>query len=311
MIPEQIGRWSDFLHGCGLEPGEVLGSGMEGAVVSLGDDRVAKIWHRRPVEELAALQRFYSAVGRAGVAVATPSILQILSLDGQHATIEPRLHGRPLWTADGSSPTLGDRDVACIGDVLAALAAVEPAPDLGILPVLEGEAPFQAGAVPFPRSLAALVARRVERFRAPLLARLPELDLLTAAVVARLEGLEPGDVGLVHGDLIPANIFVDDTTAPQAVLDFGFLTTLGDPAFDAAVTASIYDMYGPRAAETEATLDEALGDRFGHDPARLAVYRAAYALATGNCFSASGSDGHFEWCMRVLERPAVREALDL
>lgn len=50
------------------------------------------------------------------------------------------------------------------------------------------------------------------------------------------------------------------------MLDFGFMTTIGDPAFDAAITASIYDMYGPRAAENEAILDEAIADRFGYEP---------------------------------------------
>ena len=285
----------------------MLGSGMEGTVVELGGDLVAKIWQRRSLAELEALQRFYEAVAVAAPGIRTPRILQVLTREGQHATVEPRLDGRPLWTADGSSPTPTDRDVSCVAEVLAALAAVDPAPDLGILPVLEEEDPFETATVPFARSLAELVARRVERFRGPL----PDLDVLTAAVVARLEGLEPGKVGLIHGDLIPANILVDDTTAPQAVLDFGFLTTLGDPAFDAAVAASIYDMYGPRAAETEAMLDEALTDRFGHEPGRLAAYRAAYALTTSNCFSASGSDGHFEWCMRMLERPAVRDALAL
>ncbi|GAA2144744.1 hypothetical protein GCM10009844_18680 [Nocardioides koreensis] len=311
MQPDLTTPWTELLRRSGLEPHSVLGSGMEGTVVALRGDRVAKIWQRRTLQELEALQRFYEAVTAAAPGIRTPRILQVLTLDGQHATVELRLRGRPLWTADGSSPTLTDRDVSCVADVLAALASVDPDPDLGILPVLEGERAFEAATVPFARSLAELVRRRVERFRAPLLARLPELDALTAAVVDRLEGLEPGKVSLVHGDLIPANILVDDTTAPEAVLDFGFLTTLGDPAFDAAVTASIYDMYGPRAAETEAVLDEALTDRFGHRPERLAAYRAAYALTTSNCFSASGSDGHFEWCARMLERPAVRVALAL
>lgn len=311
MHQDLTNPWTEFLRRSGLEPRAVLGSGMEGTVVELGGDLVAKIWQRRSLAELEALQRFYEAVAVAAPGIRTPRILQVLTREGQHATVEPRLDGRPLWTADGSSPTPTDRDVSCVAEVLAALAAVDPAPDLGILPVLEEEDPFETATVPFARSLAELVARRVERFRGPLLARLPDLDVLTAAVVARLEGLEPGKVGLIHGDLIPANILVDDTTAPQAVLDFGFLTTLGDPAFDAAVAASIYDMYGPRAAETEAMLDEALTDRFGHEPGRLAAYRAAYALTTSNCFSASGSDGHFEWCMRMLERPAVRDALAL
>jgi len=51
--------------------------------------------------------------------------------------------------------------------------------------------------------------------------------------------------------------------------------------------------------------------RFGQAPSRLGVHRAAYALATANCFSVSGSDGHFEWCVAMLQRADVREALDL
>ena len=284
---------------------------MEGTVVELGGDRVAKIWHRRPAHELETLQRFYEAVAATGIVVETPRILQILALDGEVATIEPRLGGTPLWRADGGSPTLTDRDLACVTNALAVLASVDPTPDLGILPVLEGEPPFDIASTPFPTSLAMLVERRVERFREPLLARVPELDRLTKAVVAHLHDLEPGEDRLLHGDLIPANILVGESGRPHAVLDFGFLTTVGDPAFDAAVTASIYDMYGPRAAENEALLDAALADRFGHEPSRLAAYRAAYALTTSNCFSASGSDGHFEWCMRMLERPAIRDALDV
>jgi hypothetical protein len=58
-------------------------------------------------------------------------------------------------------------------------------------------------------------------------------------------------------------------------------------------------------------LDDAVADRFGYPTQLLAVYRAAYALVTSNCFSASGSDGHFAWCVRMLERADVLGALDL
>lgn len=305
MDQDQTERWTDLLTSAGHRPGGVLGAGMEGTVIDLGGDRVAKIWRRRTADDLETLRTFYDAVAEAQPRIRTPRILEVLALDGQHATVETRLGGRPLWNADGESPTLTDADVACVVEVLAALAAVEPTPAMGVLPVLEGEAPFGQGE--FARSLAGLVERRVVRFRAPLLARVPDLDELTQAVVAGLEGLAAGEQGLLHGDLIPANVLVDEDR--PAVIDFGFLTTVGDPAFDAAVTASIYDMYGPRARQTEAVLDAAIADRFGHAAERLALYRAAYALTTSNCFSASGSDGHFEWCARMVERPDVRAAL--
>lgn len=285
---------------------------MEGTVIELRDNLVAKIWHRSTAGELETLNTFYEAVAHADAAFDTPRILQVLCIEGQFATVEPLLSGRPLWTSnDSGSPALDDDDVACVTDVLAALAAIEASADMGVLPILENEAPFETQAMPFARSLAALVERRVEKFREPLLARLPAVDAVAAAVVGRLGDLQPGKSCLVHGDLIPANILVGHASRPLAVLDFGFMTTIGDPAFDAAITASIYDMYGPRATENEAILDQAIADRFGYDPRRLALYRAAYALTTSNCFSASGSDGHFEWCLRMLERPQVHEALEL
>jgi len=289
---------------------------MEGTVIGIGDDLVVKIWHRRTTGELEVLKSFYDAVARSDASFDAPRIFDVLTLDGQCATVETLLSGRPLrnhtgFDSSSAASPVGDDDVACVTDVLAALAAVETTADLGALPILADERPFRTEILPFAPSLAAVVQRRVERFRRVLSARLPELDVVTEAVVRRLNGLELGKTCLVHGDLIPANILVDDSTRPLAVLDFGFMTTIGDPAFDAAVTASIFDMYGPRAAETEAILDAAVAARFGYEPGRLAVYRAAYALVTSNCFSASGSDGHFEWCMRILECPEVHEALEL
>jgi len=302
----QLGTWTDLLARAGFRPGAVLGSGMEGAVIDLGDDLVAKIWKRRTAKELDTLRAFYDAVAGAQPAVRTPRILQVLTQGGQLATVEPRLAGRPLWNPDGESPALTDADVASVVAVLEALAEIDPTPGMAALPVLESEGPFVAGS--FARSLADLVERRVARFRGPLLARLPDLDSVTKAVLAGLAGLEPGREGLVHGDLVPANILVDGRSRPLAVIDFGFLTTVGDPAFDAAVASSIYDMYGPRARETEEALDTAITERFHHEAGRLALYRAAYALATSNCYSASGSDGHFDWCARLLERPDIRAA---
>lgn len=113
---------------------------------------------------------------------------------------------------------------------------------------------------------------------------------------------------LIHGDLIPANVVVD---AGQigGVLDFGFLTTVGDPRFDAAITASIFDMYGPQARASEAILSEVLLERFGHDRDSYGLYRAAYAIITISYFGQDGLDGHYAWCVRMLRRPDVIDAL--
>jgi len=281
---------------------------MEGTVIDLGDDLVAKIWHTRTAGELEVLRSFYEAVAGAVLPFQTPRIRSVLGFEGRSATVEDRLTGRPLRPAPdtGTKPgVISDDEAACVADVLTSLAGVGVTAEMGVLPPLEGEPPFPTETTPFTHSLADLVERRVAKFRGPLLARCHALDHVAEAVVGRLRALKPGTSGLVHGDLVPANILVDDAARPLAVLDFGFLTTIGDPAFDAAVTASIYDMYGPNAAGAEAVLEASIADRFGYEPERLSLYRAAYALVTSNVFSASGSDGHFEWCMRMLERPRV------
>lgn len=312
MTAELSPGWAQLLREAGHRPGPVLGSGMEGTVVDLGGGLVAKLWHSRRSSELETLRTFLDAVGEAGLPFATPAIRGVLEADGRCATVEPLLRGRPLRVQGGADPAAAsEAEVACVVEVLAALAEVPATPGLAALPVLAGESPFDADRQPFERSLADLVERRVETHAAPLSAALPDLDVVAGAVTDRLRTLEPAEPRLLHGDLIPANILVDEGSRPAAVLDFGFLTTVGDPAFDAAVTASVYDMYGARAAETEALLDTAMADRFGHDPARLAVHRAAYALVTANCFSASGGDGHFAWCVRMLRRRNIRDALGL
>lgn len=106
-------------------------------------------------------------------------------------------------------------------------------------------------------------------------------------------------------------VLVDDQGRPIAVLDFGFLTTAGDPRLDAAITASIMNMYGPHAL----AITRSLTTRFAHDLGYRAdvilIYQAAYAVATSNAFTPDGSDGHFAWCVTQLRRPEVREALGI
>ena len=123
------------------------------------------------------------------------------------------------------------------------------------------------------------------------LAALREVGTLVDATVKQLDQMANTSSAVIHGDLIPANIHVDDEMRPMAALDFGFLTAVGDPAFDAAVAASVFDMYGVNARAAEAVIDEATTARFGYDPRHLMVYRAAYALVTSNCFSPSAVTG--------------------
>ncbi len=266
-------RW--LRHFAGAEP---LAAGMESAVYRLGDGRVAKVWARRSTAEVARLKAFYDELE---LPFATPVIGEIREVDGACVTFERELAGAPASSIES------------LLEVLEGLASARGGPALRELPVLDEPSAAWAGS--WPATLAGLIERRVARFGDQLRAAVPGFDALLGRLLEGIVRL-PREDRVVHGDIVPANIL----TGPLALLDFGFLSTAGDPAFDAAVAAGIWDMYGPRARETEAAIDRAVVARFGYEPARLAFYRAVYAVVASNAYDVQGRDGHFAWCVELL-----------
>ncbi len=150
--------------------------------------------------------------------------------------------------------------------------------------------------------LADLVIHRVARYKTTLAHFVPNLEDTVDQVLSLLMSLNVPHVGVVHGDVCTPNVLVDvDTVTPLALLDFGFLTTSADPLFDATIATLIYDMYSSRTAATRESLYgmhvQAWGQRFEQV---YPLYKAAYALATSNAYSAEGQDGHFRWCVDIL-----------
>ncbi len=301
-------RATSLLRRHGWEPGEVLGAGMEGTVLDVSAENVAKIWHGRSRNDVEMLVAFGAALGAAAIPFATPRVVELLVDEPLVITIERKVPGTPMRPDRlDAPPVAGSEAIRLLGEVLEGLSRAVVSPGLAALPMLPGERPLDRTAS-FPVALAALVERRFAVRPALLRRDVAGIDDLVPAVAAGLRGLPGSDpAALVHGDLIPANVLVQDGRV-SGVLDFGFLTTVGDPQFDAAITASSFDMYGPNARTSEEVLDQAFLARFGHDRDRYGLYRAGYAVITHAYFSADGSDGHYDWCARMLRRPDVRAA---
>jgi hypothetical protein len=304
------GRWLAYFAAEGFRAAEPLGAGMEGAVYGLGGDLVAKVWGARPAGQLRRLGLFYAYLDSAGLPFLTPLFHDVRDVSGRAVTIERRLPGVPLDDKRFSGPGAWPGALACVMSVLAAFAAVPGAAPLRALPVLDEDAAPWAGRDSWPQALSDLVVRRAERSGALLRASVPDFDGKLDKLFRALAATGPATITLAHGDLIPGNILVDNDLRPLAVLDFGFLSTAADPAFDAAVTASVYDMYSPAARDTERRIDDALISRFGYTPRRLALYRAAYAIITSTAYDPTGQDGHYQWCTGMLARESVIQALD-
>jgi Phosphotransferase enzyme family len=308
LDPPTVRRWAVELAKLGHDPIQ-LSAGVEGAVFTLGDDTVAKVWNSRKEHEIVSMAAFYDALLGADLPFLTPKILSIGRLGNFTFSIERKLPGRPLFPDHtGQSPPLDKQTLTCVATVLKALAAVAPSSEMKILPVLDDPDPlWQDGS--FNSSLCQLVSRRVARSLTYTAVAISNIEALAAALVNRLSTMEPRGDGLIHGDLIPANIHVNEHGGVAAVLDFGFFTTVGDPAFDAAVTANIFDMYGPNKQVSYTVMEGMIRDAFGYSQDVISVYTAAYAMATMTLFGSSEADGHFHWCAEVLRRPDVLRAL--
>ncbi len=297
-------RWLAHFRAAGHDGASLIGGGVEGRVFRLGDGLVAKVWHAAPVGQVRLLAEVYAEVADAGPALATPLVHSVDLVDGTVVSTERELPGVSLQSVlppgDGPLPAFA---VDALGAALDALRRVPPVPALHRLPVVVEDRPFRTGDG-FVADLVALLGRRLALDAGRVAALVPDLDERVADVCRRLEGLDPVPDTLLHGDLFGQNLLVDEHRAATAVLDFGFMTTAGDPRFEAAVTAAIADMYGPSARVTTETLTRELAERLGYDPAVLEVYREAYAVATSTVFGGGPQDGHLRWCADVIARAA-------
>jgi hypothetical protein len=115
-------------------------------------------------------------------------------------------------------------------------------------------------------------------------------------------------VTAIHGDLVPPDIHIDAAGRPAAVLDFGFCTTAGEAAFEAAVTAAPGTCTGrtprSRPRNSRDSSPTSSGTRQRPSP----PVRHACALTTYDLFGLDDRDGHFRECAEQLRRNAVFSA---
>ncbi|WP_435856515.1 phosphotransferase family protein [Streptomyces tibetensis] len=300
----QSDRWVRYFARRGYPRARRLASGMEGTVYRLRDGTVAKVWDGRPPEDFGLTRRLYADIAAHPLPFGTPEILDVEEHDGVLVSYERELGGRPLRSdQDGGEPPARDlprSETDALLTVLRALASVPGTEAMRRLVVQGDDRPLWQGHSRFPDALAALVERAAGRNRDALAAQVPGLADIVSRTAAALRALPGRADSVVHGDLVPPNIHMDEAGRPVAVLDFGFCTTAGDPAFEAAVTAAVWDMYGPHAAHHTAELTRYFARELGHAEEDLILYRKAYALITYDLFGRGPHDGHFRWCAAQL-----------
>ncbi|GAA2312502.1 hypothetical protein GCM10010234_66480 [Streptomyces hawaiiensis] len=297
-------RWVRYFARRGYPRARRLAAGMEGTVYRLRDGIVAKVWDGRPPEDFGLTRRLYADIAAHPLPFGTPEILDVEEHDGVLVSYERELGGNPLRSdQDGGEPPARDlprRESDALLTVLRALASVPGSDAMRRLVIQGDDRPLWQGHSRFPDALAALVERAAGRNHDALAALVPGLADVVSRTAAALRALPGRADSVIHGDLVPPNIHMDEAQRPVAVLDFGFCTTAGDPAFEAAVTAAVWDMYGPHAAHHTAELTRLFARELGHAEEDLTLYRKAYALITYDLFGMGPHDGHFRWCAALL-----------
>lgn len=302
-------EWLDYFRAAGYASVEPIGGGVEGAVYRIRPGRIAKVWAKRPVEELQMFANFYLELRRRDLPFETPLIEGISLVRGRVVTQERELAGHPLEEDLNAGEIVSDRTAEIFAFILAALRDI-PWFDAALsLPVLDERSPLLGGSASWPRAVSALIDRKFRQYQSLLARDVVDVDELAAQLQSRVGTFSVPPRGIIHGDLFGGNVLVDEHQQVTGVLDFGFMTCAGDPDFDAAVVALIASQYGPRALETEAKMDLLLTKCLGTDRAKVLTYKAVYALVTSGLFSEDGSDGHYPWCVDILNRSDVREAV--
>ncbi|MCF3123903.1 aminoglycoside phosphotransferase family protein [Streptomyces arenae] len=300
--------WLGYFADRGYAGVRRIGGGVEGVVYRLGEGLAAKVWGGRPPAGFGVMRQVYADLARHPLPFRTPEILDVEDRDGVVVTYERELPGEPI--RGDSAHEVPERELSgrhrdALLDVLRGLASVPGTEAMRRLTVQGDDRPLWQGHDCFRDALADLVARAAARHGATLAACVPDFEAGVARTQKALRSLPDAPVTAVHGDLVPPNIHVDAAGRPVAVLDFGFCTTAGDPAFEAAVTAAVWDMYGPYAQEHAGELTGLFARELGYAPTALTIYQAVYALTTYDLFGLDDRDGHFRWCAELLRRNAV------
>jgi len=261
---------------------------------------------------LLRLQKFYERLSLASSSIRTPELIELAVVDGTLISKERFLPGAPLQDhLTGNARHIDKHALAAIIEVLKFLRSIPPFEEGKLLSVLNEATPFWFNATTWSESVQALISRRIKKFGDQLQSEIPDLATMIESINAFLNRRNSVQMGVIHGDIYGANIMVDSKRCPLSVLDFGFFSTIGDLAFDASITSAVFDMYGMHAREIDKLITEALSTALGYSYEVLLAYKAVYAIITSNAYAEDGSDGHYRWCVDILQRQDVRSSLGL
>ena len=277
----------------GLNETSLLGSGWESTIYALGPAQILRL--PRAEEDVERQVRAQAAFTDSlpPLPFAVPKIREISRVAGHLVVIEDRIEGRAL---EAMLPGLSG---ARRREALSAYLAVAEAMAVVTAP---GEA---YGDILIQQSLRTdrwsdyLVARvRVASKDAVLAADVPGLDTIAARFIARLESIPNPEKCVVHGDIWPPNVMMNDALQVTGLIDFSMTTRVGDHVMDLAGAAHFLRIANPNAEEDHRYLMGLIAERHGDEVVeRIGLYAVWFAFS----FAYNHDDAVvYPWCVDLI-----------
>lgn len=276
----------------GLTEADRLGSGWESSIYALGPSQILRIPNPEPAAEVRVRARAAFTSGLPDLPFEVPRVREITYVDSVLVAIEDRISGRAL---DELLPDLmGEprrRALAAYLETAEVMQTVKAEGDYGDLLLPESLRCAHWGEY---------LARRLDAFAddAVLAANVPGYGEKVARLRAQVLALPDPEKCIVHGDIWPPNVMMDDALRVTGLLDFSFTTRIGDGVMDLAGALHFNRIGNPRAAEDFDYLTGLVRARHG---AELQDLIGLYAVWFAFSFAyAHENRVVFPWCLEMI-----------
>jgi len=157
------------------------------------------------------LEQLYRILASLGLPFETPEILSTHLVDGAAISIERELPGRPLreFISMDESSVAPFAEEALL-TILSALANVEVSAPFPELPILGVRLPPNGVARSWNERIMEVFGYKISKFGSQLRASIPDFDWIVERIILHMKQMPEAAPRVVHGDLTPENILLDD-----------------------------------------------------------------------------------------------------
>ncbi len=277
----------------GVTDADLLGSGWESTIYTLGTTQILRIPRPEAGSEDQVRARAAFTANLPPLPFAVPLVREMSWIDGQLYVIEDRIAGQSMAAL---LPSLsGERRATALRAYLAAAEAMSTA-------TAPGEA-FGDLLLDQPRRCdrwADYLTARVRQAAKDglLVAAIPSLAGIVERFNARLDAIPDPARCIVHGDIWPPNVMMNDALQVTGLIDFSFTTRIGDHVMDLAGACHFLLATKSSSQADHDYLKQLILTKHGEEVMdRIGLYAVWFAFD----FSINHDDAAaFAWCVNLI-----------